>query len=39
MIQASALSAVLHVIALTGNGLNCEVKERHKHERTAKKSS
>jgi hypothetical protein len=37
MIQASALSAVLHVLALTGNGLNCWVANRHKHEYTVKK--
>jgi len=37
IIQASALSAVLHVIALTGNVINCSVKNKHKHEPTVKK--
>jgi hypothetical protein len=39
IIQASALSAVLHVIALTWKGINCSVKNRHKHEPTVKKRS
>jgi hypothetical protein len=34
----SALPGLLHVIALTGNGLNCLVEDRHKHEATFQKS-
>jgi hypothetical protein len=32
MIQASALPGLSHVVALTGNRLNCGVQDRHKHK-------
>jgi hypothetical protein len=30
--QASALSGLSHVVALTGNGLKCLVEDRHAYE-------
>jgi len=38
MIQMSALPGLLLVIAGAGNGLNCWVKDRHKHEPKVQKS-
>ena len=39
VIQVYALPGLSHVIALTGNGLNCWVEDRHKHEPTVQKRS
>ena len=38
VIQASALSGLLHVIALRGKRLKCAVEDRHKYEPTSCKS-